>query len=189
MNSNPVSDGNGEVDRRAVQTLEENPSSRVPVHSEPGTGRRVTIAASLVVVALVAIYVFGLVSRHRSEAKLATDAQEAADEPQAVEVAQIRRAEPKRILTLPGDATALNETTIYARTNGYISKWLVDIGDPVKHGQTLAIIETPELDEQLNAARARVLQSKSEASLAAAAAKFADVTYQRFQGARRRRRF
>ena len=131
----------------------------------------------------MAIYVFGLVSHIEAKQSSRLPRAEAADEPQAVEVAlNPPRHEPKRILTLPGDATALNETTIYARTNGYISKWLVDIGDPVKHGQTLAIIETPELDEQLNAARARVLQSKSEASLAAAAAKFADVTYQRFQG-------
>jgi RND family efflux transporter MFP subunit len=176
---NTERDGNGELET-TLKALESAPT--VPVNSSPGTGRRVGIAAALVVIALVAIYVVGLITRHRAQASLTAAAQEAADLPPPVEVADVHRAAPKKILTLPGDARAFNETTIYARTSGYINKWLVDIGDGVKKGQTLATIDTPELDEQLNAARAKVLQSKSESALAVSAAKFAQVTYDRFQG-------
>jgi len=155
----------------------------VPTHSVPGTGRRVAIAAVVVVVALVAIFIFGLLSRHRVALSLAQEAQAASEAPPTVDVALVHRAPLRKILTLPGEARAFNETTIYARTSGYINKWLVDIGDHVKQGQILAIIDTPELDDQLNAAKARVLQAKSEAALAESMAKFAKVTFDRFQSA------
>ena len=57
-------------------------------------------------------------------------------------------------IILPGNVQAWHEATIYARTNGYIKKWLVDIGIKVKKGELLAIIETPEVDAQLRQAQA-----------------------------------
>ena len=56
---------------------------------------------------------------------------------------------------LPGSTSALQETIIYARTSGYISSLTADIGDRVKAGQLLATIASPEVDQQLNEARAR----------------------------------
>ena len=53
-------------------------------------------------------------------------------------------------LVAPGD----QETAIYARTNGYVRQWLVDIGAKVEAGQLLAAIETPEVDQELSQARA-----------------------------------
>ena len=56
--------------------------------------------------------------------------------------------------SLPGNIQAWHETTIYARTNGYIKKWYVDIGSKVKTGDLLAVIESPEVDAQLQQAEA-----------------------------------
>ncbi len=57
-------------------------------------------------------------------------------------------------LVLPGTIQAFNSAPIYARTNGYVRKWLVDIGDSVREGQTLAVLDAPEVDQQLAQARA-----------------------------------
>lgn len=159
------------------------PHSHVPVRPKAGTGRQVTAAAVGFAVALAAVYAFGLWTRHHAESNLAAEAHESAAAPPAIEVASVTRATPRQVLTLPGEASPLNETTIYARTSGYVDKWLVDIGDHVKQGQTLAIIDTPELDDQLNAAKAKLAQARSEANLAQSSAAFAKVTYDRWQSA------
>jgi RND family efflux transporter MFP subunit len=69
-------------------------------------------------------------------------------------------------LTLPGNVQAYVETPIYARTNGYLKKWYVDIGGRVKEGQLLATIDTPEVDQQLNQAQAALLQAQASMDLA-----------------------
>ena len=57
-------------------------------------------------------------------------------------------------LVLPGNVQAYNSAPIYARTNGYVRRWLVDIGDQVRTGQTLAVLDAPEVDQQLAQAQA-----------------------------------
>jgi RND family efflux transporter MFP subunit len=174
----PLAAGHNHVPHKHVPS-----QSHVPVKAVPGTGRQVGAAAVGFAVALAAVYAFGLWSRHHAESSLAREAEESVGTPQAVEVATVTRADPRTELSLPGEARPLNETTLYARTSGYIDKWLVDIGDQVKEGQTLAIIDTPELDDQLNAAKAKLAQARSEANLAQSAADFAKVTYDRWQSA------
>ena len=66
--------------------------------------------------------------------------------------------------------------------SGYVAKWLADIGDRVKKDQVLAIIDTPELDSQLDAARAQLKASEAEVKVRAADAEFAKTTYERWQG-------
>ena len=80
--------------------------------------------------------------------------EEAAGAPPFVDVVVAQPLTGVQRLELPGQTAAWYETTIYARVNGYVAKWLVDIGDHVTKGQLLATIETPELDAQLGAARA-----------------------------------
>jgi RND family efflux transporter MFP subunit len=69
-------------------------------------------------------------------------------------------------IILPGNVQAWHETTLFARTNGYIKRWLVDIGDYVKKGDLLAEIETPELDEQLQQAQAELQRAEINYRLA-----------------------
>ncbi|WP_263353015.1 efflux RND transporter periplasmic adaptor subunit [Acidicapsa acidisoli] len=69
-------------------------------------------------------------------------------------------------IVLPGNTQAFNDTPIYARTNGYLKQWYVDIGARVKEGQLLAEIETPEIDQQLEQARADLKNAQANAQLA-----------------------
>jgi RND family efflux transporter MFP subunit len=71
-------------------------------------------------------------------------------------------------LSLPGNLEPMYSASVFARTNGYIEKRFVDIGSHVKAGQTLAIIATPEVDQQLNQARAQVLQATAALQLSTA---------------------
>src|SRR5580658_2199612 len=69
-------------------------------------------------------------------------------------------------IVLPGNVQAYLDTPIYARTNGYLRKWYVDIGGRVKAGQLLAEIETPEIDQELQQALAAQLQAEANLDLA-----------------------
>lgn len=73
-------------------------------------------------------------------------------------------------LTLPASLQAINSAPIYARTNGYVRRWYVDIGQPVNAGQLLAVIDAPEVDQQLLAARADLQTALANQQLAATTA-------------------
>jgi RND family efflux transporter MFP subunit len=77
-----------------------------------------------------------------------------------------KRGSQKADIVLPASLYAMQETTIYARTNGYLKRWLVDIGDQVKAGQVLAEIEAPEVDRELDQAHASRAQVKANLELA-----------------------
>jgi RND family efflux transporter MFP subunit len=68
-------------------------------------------------------------------------------------------------LSIPGRLQAWNQAPVYARTNGYLRKWYVDIGSQVKAGQVLADIEAPDLDQQLSAARAALATAEANRAL------------------------
>jgi RND family efflux transporter MFP subunit len=69
-------------------------------------------------------------------------------------------------LTLPGNVQAFNSAALYARTNGYVRRWMVDIGDNVRSGQTLAVIDAPEVDQQLAQAQADYQTAAANQNLA-----------------------
>jgi len=75
---------------------------------------------------------------------------------------------------LPGNTEAFTDTPIYARTSGYIKHWYVDIGARVKQGQLLAVVETPELDQQLQQAEAQLKNAEANQQIA-------DITATRWQ--------
>jgi len=75
------------------------------------------------------------------------------------------------MLVLPGNIQAYNSAPIYARTNGYVRRWLADIGDHVRAGQALAILDAPELDQQLAAAEADYQTALANQRLAATTSK------------------
>lgn len=74
-------------------------------------------------------------------------------------------------IILPGNVQAWHEATIYARTSGYIKKWFVDIGSKVKAGDLLALIESPEIDAQLQQAEADLKTAIANEGLAQSTAK------------------
>jgi RND family efflux transporter MFP subunit len=101
--------------------------------------------------------------------------------PPPVDIVIAQPAKVGQDLMLPGETAAWYETTIYARVNGYVAKWLVDIGDRVKKGQVLATIETPELDAELQAARAQLKTSEAQVTARAAEAEFSRTTNERWR--------
>lgn len=97
--------------------------------------------------------------------------QQALDQEQALprmEVIEVGASSPKSVLELPGNIQAITEAPILARANGYIKRRLVDIGDRVSDGQSMAEIEAPEVDQQMSQARASLEQARAalEQSLA-----------------------
>ena len=87
-----------------------------------------------------------------------------------VSVVTPERGLPQEEITLPGTMQAFTDAPIYARTNGYLKRRLVDIGTHVRTGQLLAEIDTPELDQQLQQARADLATAQANARLAATTA-------------------
>ncbi len=69
-------------------------------------------------------------------------------------------------LVLPGNMEAFVATPLFARTSGYLKAWYFDIGAHVKAGQLLAEIEAPELDRQLDQARADLATAQANYQLA-----------------------
>lgn len=111
--------------------------------------RRVGIGAAIVALCVVGV---GVASRINATSDLKAVAEEAAIP--TVAVVRPVTGEDGNELVLPGNVQAYNSAAIYARTNGYVRRWLADIGDRVGAGQPLAILDAPEVDQQLAAAQA-----------------------------------
>jgi RND family efflux transporter MFP subunit len=86
-------------------------------------------------------------------------------------IASVSVVEPKsgtalQELVLPGTTQAFIDTPIFARTSGYLKEWYFDIGAHVEQGQLLAVIQTPELDQQLDEAQANLKTAQANEKLA-----------------------
>jgi RND family efflux transporter MFP subunit len=113
---------------------------------------------------VLAAILYGIYTRHHHESTLAeTTAQEAVP---TVAVTHAVLGSKAQELVLPGTVQAFVETPIYSRTNGYLRKWYFDIGARVKRGALLAVIETPEVDQQLSQSRAELERTEANAQLA-----------------------
>jgi RND family efflux transporter MFP subunit len=88
-----------------------------------------------------------------------------------VDVIQAKQGDASNEIVLPATLQAYDESPVYARTSGYIRKWYVDIGQHVKTGQLLAVIDAPEVDQQLIHARAMLSQAQANLTLAGTTAK------------------
>jgi RND family efflux transporter MFP subunit len=84
----------------------------------------------------------------------------------SVNVVMPAREAPGGLLALPGRLEAFESAPIYARVSGYLQSWHVDIGSRVKAGDELAVVDTPELDQQLNQAKADLASARADAALA-----------------------
>jgi RND family efflux transporter MFP subunit len=84
----------------------------------------------------------------------------------SVAVIHPKRGTPKDEVVLPGNIQAFVDAPVYARTSGYLKKWYTDIGTRVKAGELLAEIEAPEVDQQLDQARADLATAQANLKLA-----------------------
>ena len=92
----------------------------------------------------------------------------------SVSVVAPKQTAPATEIILPGNMQPFISSPIYARTDGYLKKWYFDIGAHVKAGELLAIIQTPEVDEQLS-------QARSTLNTAQANLELAQITRDRYQ--------
>lgn len=106
----------------------------------------------LAVVTAVLLVVFGILPRIQARTALRQETARMAIP--TVAVVQPKRSAPAQEIILPANVQAFTDAPIYARTNGYLKRWYVDIGGRVKEGQLLAEIDTPEVNQQLRQARA-----------------------------------
>lgn len=133
---------------------------------------RIGVTVGLLAIAGV---IWGVLASHRAAAQL----REATEAQALVTVATIhpQPLAEQGVLSLPGNVQANYDAPIYARTNGYLKRWLVDIGTEVKAGQVLAEIDAPELDQQLR-------QAQADLANAQANQKISDITAERWRGLR-----
>jgi RND family efflux transporter MFP subunit len=143
--------------------------SRVRLFALGGLG--VLVVAGAVVAATL--------PRLRQQKELDEAAARSAKAPPRVSVATARHAPPTSELTLPGNAQPFRGAALYARTNGYLKRWLVDIGDRVKEGQLIAEISAPEVDDQLAQAKANLVLAKANLLVSEANLQLAKITLER----------
>src|SRR5215470_11688448 len=140
---------------------------------KPGSFSRPWLIALVAFLIAVAVVIAGIVPRVKARTTLRKETNQLAVP--AVTVVQPKRSADGQEIVLPANVQAFKDAPIYARTNGYLRKWYVDIGGRVKAGQLLADIDTPEVEQQLRQARA-------DLATAEANVKLSEITATRYQG-------
>ena len=151
------------------------------LHQYPGSdvakttswSRTSWIVAGAILLVFAGILAYGIISRLRHAATVCAETTQMSVP--SVSVATPELSEPFQEIVLPGNVQPFTSAPIYARTNGYLKAWYADIGAHVKKGQLLAVIETPEVDQQLQQSHSNL--ATSEANLA-----LSEITKNRYQG-------
>jgi RND family efflux transporter MFP subunit len=144
------------------------PESKEPIISR----RRLYLSTVLTVSVAVIVIVMGITTRKMADAKLSEWT-----ETQAVPVVSAALPDSRgksTTLELPGRLEAYTQAQLFARVSGYVKDWKADIGTPVKSGELLAVIDAPDLDQQ-------IMQSQANLASAQANSKLSDATLQRGQ--------
>ena len=144
------------------QASQNNSGQRPSTERQP-LSRSLFVGLAAAAVVLGVVIYSGIHQRAVAASSLGTATERAA-------IATVNVVEPKsgaalEELVLPGTTQAFIDTPIFARTNGYLKQWYFDIGAHVEQGQLLAVIETPELDQQLDQARANLKTAQANEKL------------------------
>jgi membrane fusion protein, multidrug efflux system len=142
--------------------------------TRPAKPRRILFLLGFVAVCAIALAAFGILDRAKSkqEVKAWTDEQ-------AVPTVRLVQAEPgpsERSLLLPGNVSAFNINSLFPRASGYVTAWHSDIGAHVKKGDVLVTISAPDLDQQLEQAKAQLVQLQAAVEQAQANADLGQAT-------------
>lgn len=148
--------------------------SSEPSASRPARPRRILLLLGCVAICAITLAAFGIVDRARSkqEVKAWTDEQ-------AIPTVRLVQPEPgptEQSLYLPGNVSAFNVGTLFARASGYVTAWHNDMGSHVKTGDVLVTISAPDLDQQLVQAQAQLIQLRAAVEQAKANADLGEVT-------------
>lgn len=155
-------------------------SDRVVALPNPGRKRRRRYGAAVFGGSALLLLLGGLGvggwRHYRAGLEVATTAQQNRNFVPNVRVAAVRASDSKMTVSLPATTTAFEAANIFARTNGYIEKRYVDIGDRVKAGTLLVNITAPELDHQITQAQATLAQNQATLQQTQASRELAEVT-------------
>jgi len=160
----PQTEGTRQTDEQAL------PLNDVEAGKHP---RKRWLGLAIALIVTAALLVSGIWSRVRARATL--DAETARVALIAVSVVSPKQSAPAEEIILPGNVQPFITSPIYSRTNGYLKKWYFDIGAHVKQGQLLAVVDTPEVDQQLQ-------HSLSNPNTAKANLTLAEITKNRYEG-------
>jgi RND family efflux transporter MFP subunit len=146
---------------------------QAPVQGTKPPRRLSKLAIVIFVVVVVVLVVAGILPRLHTRAEVRSETAQLAIP--YVSVVHPERRDASSEIVLPANIQAYTDSPIYARTDGYLKKWYVDIGGHVKNGQLLAVIDTPEVDQQLSQARADEATAQANVNLA-------QITDARYEG-------
>jgi RND family efflux transporter MFP subunit len=159
-----------------ILEIEPDKSAQPTARADQRATARRSGVIKLVIVALLAgfgaLAVIGIMSRFASAVALQEQTNQSAE--LTVAVVTPEKAPATVSIDLPGQTQAYIEAPIFAQTTGYLKKWYFDIGAKVKSGDVLAEIDTPQVDQDLNQAKANLRQAEAALDLS-------DVTYKRDQ--------
>ena len=153
--------------RPPVTDAEANPGQPDPLRYK--APRRLPLVGLIILAVFVVILVWGLLSRLTASHQLAASTSDASTP--VVSIINPQSNATPRSLVLPGNVKAFDQAPIYAQVSGYLKQWYFDIGAPVKEGDVLAVIDTPDLDQQLVQARANLASANANESLSATTAR------------------
>jgi len=145
------------------QASQDNSEQRPQIESKP-LSRSLFAGLGIAVLVLGVVIYLGIHERAMAASNLRTATERAAIA--AVSVVEPKSGTTLQELVLPGTTQAFIDTPIFARTSGYLKHWYFDIGAHVEQGQLLAVIETPELDQQLAQAQATLKTAQANEKLA-----------------------
>ncbi len=166
-------DPNSLDDTRLGRSFEETNSSAKKRHrpvlqtveapfKKPGSRKVIFIVAACVLCAMLLALIVGFLPRHKNRKETEDRAKQENDAKPVVEAVRVQPATKGAGLTVPGTTIPLVEALVYARATGYLSKRYADIGDHVHKGQLLALIDAPDLDQQVDQAREQLRQAEAQ---------------------------
>lgn len=153
-----------EIEAIQQHSRHQHPGIQRPPELPPASGRKAMVMVLIVLALLVAGGAITLIERASHDRALAKETEISLVPTVAVVHPTPEKADEE--LVLPASLLAYEESPIYARTSGYLLKWYKDIGSHVKQGELLAHIDTPEVDQELNQARAARQQTLAQLELA-----------------------
>lgn len=160
-------------DTNDMNEIEPRVGEELPPARTTPPRRLSTFAIVIFLVVVAVLVVAGILPRLRTRAEVRSETEQMATP--YVAVVQPQRQSASDEIVLPANIQAFTDSPIYARTDGYLKKWYVDIGAHVKQGQLLAEIETPEVDQQL-------MQARADEGTAQANVNLAKITADRYEG-------
>ncbi|HXB19977.1 MAG TPA: efflux RND transporter periplasmic adaptor subunit [Candidatus Solibacter sp.] len=145
----------------------------------PLSSRAKRLLGTGIVVALLIGLAAGLIPHYLESNEVEREAQKKRNTQPTLAVIPARLSSVQDRLSIPGTLSPIEEASIFARASGYVRVRKVDIGDHVRKGQMLALIDAPDLDQQVDQARATLLQSESSLGQAKAQLTLATLTRDR----------